>query len=49
MLEKILILALITVLVFFVYDFVRNIWTVDICLSYHSPDKQEDKHHGVLP
>lgn len=35
MLEKILILALITVLVLFVYDFVRNIWTVDICLSYY--------------
>jgi len=35
MLEKILILVLIAVLVFFVYDFVRNIWTIDMCLSYY--------------
>jgi ABC-type sugar transport system permease subunit len=35
MLEKILILCLITLLVFFVYDFVRNVWTVDICFSYY--------------
>jgi len=35
MIEKILILCLITVLVFFIYDFVRNIWSVDMCLSYY--------------
>ena len=35
MLEKILILVLIAILVFFIYDFVRNIWAMDICLSYY--------------
>ena len=35
MIEKILILALIVVLVFFVYEFVKSLWTIDICLSYY--------------
>jgi len=35
MLEKFLILVLITILIFFVYDFVRNIWMMDVCLSYY--------------
>jgi len=48
MIEKILILCLITVLVFFIYDFVRNIWSVDMCLSYYPVDKQKNKYDGML-
>jgi hypothetical protein len=35
MIEKVLVLILITTLVFFVYEFVKAVWTIDICLSYY--------------
>jgi hypothetical protein len=35
MIKKFIAIILITVIVFFVYEIVRNLWSIDICVSYY--------------
>lgn len=35
MLEKAIIIILVTVLMFFIYEAVHDLWTIDICISYY--------------